>query len=330
MLGRASKVGLLPCLFILFLWFILPTPRLPTDAELSPETKQAALRALRAARSHRLQRITGKPTDPALQRRKVMLVTAVSPQKCESKDGSHIVMLSLKNKQDYASRHRMEFYVGAHQSDPGLKGAWNKVALVRDLMYSRQDLEWFIWMDYDALVTDLSFKLPWDQYQESDFILWGDYERLYTDGDAHMGLNTGVFIVRNSRWAREMFNETSKYGTGNGKSFEPVMQQALGKYEWALFDQNGFAYVLKYWQPEEAKKRVFLETSYVLNGYWKDLPTDRLSEINPFVKHYMGCQFCSGINADDSQVCVNDFLTTWQYADTQVRDHQFQSKHKSP
>jgi hypothetical protein len=92
------------------------------------------------------------------------------------------------------------------------------------------------------------------------------------------------------------------------------MKAGLGNYDWAMFDQNGFAYVLKHWQPEQARERVFFETSYTLNGYWQDLPTRRLRTKKPFVKHYMGCQFCSGINEVDLPKCLKEFRADWRIA----------------
>ena len=247
-----------------------------------------------------------------------MLVTAISPKPCKTPKGSHLTLLSLKNKQDYAREHGHDFYYSAHLSDPQLTGAWNKVALIRDLMHRRSDIDWFVWMDYDALVMDLAYELPWDKYDGYDFVLWGQQKELFQNGDAHMGLNTGVFMVRNTDWARAMFIETSRYGAGNGRNLEPEMKQGLSKYDWALFDQNGFAYVLKHWRTETSRKRVFLENSFTLNGYWKDWPMERVREVHPFVRHFMGCQFCSGINEADHDACTSEFERSFEYADQQA------------
>ena len=99
-----------------------------------------------------------------------------------------------------------------------------------------------------------------------------------------------------------------------------MLKRALGKYEWGLFDQNGFTYVLKTWPVAgAAKRKVHLETSYYLNGYWKDVPVDRLDEIQPFVKHYMGCQFCSGINRDTLDACQQDFDASYVWANDRMQ-----------
>ena len=103
------------------------------------------------------------------------------------------------------------------------------------------------------------------------------------------------------------------------------MKNSLGKYEWALFDQNGFAHVLKSWRPQVNRIKVYLENQYYLNGYWKDLPLSNIQESNPFVKHYMGCQFCSGINSKDAETCEKDFNQSWDFANTRMKQALFNS-----
>jgi hypothetical protein len=77
--------------------------------------------------------------------------------------------------------------------------------------------------------------------------------------------------------------------------------------------------VLKTWQPELSKSKTHLEREYYINGYWRDLPVENLEDVNPFVKHYMGCQFCSGINKVDGAHCKKDFEQTWDFVDRRVR-----------
>lgn len=225
-----------------------------------------------------------------------------------------MILLSIKNKQDYARIHGFQSFFSVNQTDENLKGAWNKVALIRRILLTRSDYEWVIWMDYDALIVNMKFEIPFERYSGHDLVMWGQPKELYTDGDAHMGLNTGVLLVRNTKWSRDFFGEVAKLGFGNGKLHEKLMMKKLGVYNWALFDQNGFAYVLKYWKQKLNKKLVYLENSYTLNGYWKDTSTDS----DPFVKHYMGCQLCSGINKSEFETCKNDFFASWNFANSKI------------
>jgi hypothetical protein len=68
-----------------------------------------------------------------------------------------------------------------------LKGAWNKVALVRELLERMGQYEWIVWMDYDALVVDIAFGIPFEKYRGKDFVVWGQDGPLFEQGDAHMG-----------------------------------------------------------------------------------------------------------------------------------------------
>lgn len=348
---RPSRVGVIPCLLILCLWLLLPPPNLPNDPQMDAETREAALRALKAsqAQQHRFTKLridhtqrvkeaiaevsggsaaggvnadsaasaaTAEPCDDHHSKPRVLLVTGVSPSPCKAPAGDHITSLSIKNKQDYARLHGYDFYVSNQQVDKNLTGAWNKVALVRDLLHDHREYEWIMWIDYDALIVDMKFQLPLERYVGFDFVLWGQKKELFELGDAHMGLNTGVFLIRNTDWARSLFTEVGKYGVENGKLYEKEMEAGLSHYDWALFDQNGFAYVLKHWQPERSIDVVFLEGSYTLNGYWKDWPTQKMKgPKKPFIKHYMGCQFCSGINKMDGDKCRKEFLDDWQLVD---------------
>ncbi|KAI3658524.1 hypothetical protein MP638_004835 [Amoeboaphelidium occidentale] len=341
---RPSKIGLLPCLIILFLWFFIPPPQIPKGPEIDPVARQAALKALEASNQKRnlvlqeqaeaepsgilgnVQRLSrfslpsftscdkAAPSSP-----KALIVTAVAPKPCSAPGGDFLTMLSIKNKQDYARLHGYGFYLSTEQSDPLLKGAWNKVALVRDLLKnSTEKYEWIVWMDYDALIMDMKFKIPFTEYKSGgfDLVLWGQERELFELGDAHMGLNTGVFYVRNTQWSRDLFQETSIYGHDNGKKHEEVLKAELGNYDWALFDQNGFCYVLKTWNNVKLNKRkTKLENGYVLNGYWKDW-IDLNGKSLPFVKHFMGCQFCSGINKAEGDLCRSDFESTYEVANS--------------
>jgi hypothetical protein len=38
----------------------------------------------------------------------------------------------------------------------------------------------------------------------------------------HIGLNTGVFYIRNTEWSRSFLLQIASYGTGNGKDREEV------------------------------------------------------------------------------------------------------------
>lgn len=129
--------------------------------------------------------------------------------------------MSVKNKQDYARLHGYDFYVSTAQTSPLLSGAWNKVALILELVETSQ-YEWIVWIDSDSLIMNVLFEIPWKKYEGYDLVMWGQEKELYEIGNAHMGLNTGVFLVRNTEWSKSFLREVSKYGLGKGKHHEDV------------------------------------------------------------------------------------------------------------
>lgn len=267
----------------------------------------------------------------------VLILSAIQSTPCAGVNGDHINLLSILNKQRYAQSNHYDFHLSTIKSRPSLNGPWNKVALIQDALNGTfGEYTWVVWMDVDTLIVDFNFILPLDRYEGKDLVMWGQEKELFDDGDAHMGthifslqtqcdhfptigLNTGVMFIRNTEWTKDLFEKVSRLGTQNGKEHEKVcalffvdavkmMRDYLSIYQWALFDQNGFAYELKLHQH---KKHVFLEQKIIVNGYWKDFPPHRLSLDLPFLKHFMGCQFCSGINKNQTEICHSDFMESF-------------------
>lgn len=137
--------------------------------------------------------------------------------------------MATKNKQDYASIKGYKFYLSNKLTHNNLNGAWNKVALILKLLRIKS-LEWIVWMDYDSLIMDFDFNIPFEKYEGKDLILWflvcltlrGQEKELFEIGDAHNGLNTGVMLIRNTLWSRQFFEQVSLLGTNNGKQHEEV------------------------------------------------------------------------------------------------------------
>jgi hypothetical protein len=52
--------------------------------------------------------------------------------------------------------------------EPGFGGVWARYPALLRLMQALPDVEWFMWMDADAIFTDFAFEIPFRQYDE-----WG-------------------------------------------------------------------------------------------------------------------------------------------------------------
>lgn len=132
--------------------------------------------------------------------RSVAIVSARQPSPCATPDGDAWVMRAQQNKAEYARLHRMSLtwtsaIVDAQVHHPPAlstpcrlscvladgasltcqyDGAWNKLAFLARLMnlslkqqVRGERTEWILWMDWDVVITDLSFTLPVDEYEAS-------------------------------------------------------------------------------------------------------------------------------------------------------------------
>lgn len=97
-----------------------------------------------------------------------MLVTAERPDGCKTMDGSHMLMKSYKNKVDYCSLHNCRVWYSLEVWDEGMPGTWARYKLIKTLMNTFPDVPWFMWMDGDAIFTDMGYAIPFADYDE-----WG-------------------------------------------------------------------------------------------------------------------------------------------------------------
>ncbi|KAK9671800.1 hypothetical protein RND81_12G055500 [Saponaria officinalis] len=136
---------------------------------------------------------------------RVLLVTGSSPKPCENRLGDHFMLKSIKNKMDYCRIHGIEIYYNMALLDAEMSGFWAKLPLIRKLMLSHPEVEFFWWMDSDAMFTDMAFELPWGRYNASNLVVHGWNEAaLYVDKN-WVALNTGSFLLRNTQWSLDLW-----------------------------------------------------------------------------------------------------------------------------
>lgn len=103
----------------------------------------------------------------------MFIVTALPERPCDRQGlGNYISTLSVKNKQDYADVHGYEFLWKAELVNRYLPGPWNKVSILRHLLNTldAQRFPWVLWVDYDAIIPNMTFVLPFDRYVAVDII----------------------------------------------------------------------------------------------------------------------------------------------------------------
>ena len=75
--------------------------------------------------------------------------------------------------------------------------AWGKLHLLRELILNDTSVDYFLWIDTDAVILNLDTKLR-------DFIV-SDKELFITE-DMN-GFNTGIFFLKNSPWSLKFLSE---------------------------------------------------------------------------------------------------------------------------
>mmetsp|Transcript_25146 Transcript_25146/g.81887 ORF Transcript_25146/g.81887 Transcript_25146/m.81887 type:complete len:839 (+) Transcript_25146:3-2519(+) len=264
---------------------------------------------------------------------RVMMVTANQPLPCTTRRGDWIMELALRNKLMYATLHDYKTWWSTELvSAWDLEAAWNKIPLLYVLMHPEspvtQGVEWLLWMDDDAIFTDMNFTMPLEQYDRDgiNLVIWGDPQRVYRANDIQ-GLNTGVFLLRKCEWSRQLMAEVAALAT-------PSIRRQIGN-KGRIAEQGALTWVL-HSQAERWKDRVQLERNFTLNGNWMDYAKKWVpgkpklalpvwgNDAIPFVVQYAGCQMCRGHSENGSwhdggvRKCQNAFIEAYTFGDDQV------------
>lgn len=88
--------------------------------------------------------------------------------------------------QDYARLHDYPIVVATRLADPTLHNMWNKIGTILKVMDDYPDMDWYLWIDSDAMIIDVNFLLPFQRFNGKDLIIWGNETRLAL-GDGRRG-----------------------------------------------------------------------------------------------------------------------------------------------
>ncbi|EPS63631.1 hypothetical protein M569_11153, partial [Genlisea aurea] len=144
-------------------------------------------------------------------RPRIMLATASPPYPCRDPIGDHYLLKSIKNKVDYCRIHGIEIIHSMATLDEHLTGEWSKLPLIRKLMVSHPDVEWLWWMDGDAFLTDMKFRIPISKYEEHNLVVHGCRRSVYEER-SWIGLTAGSFLLRNCEWSLELLDSWASMG----------------------------------------------------------------------------------------------------------------------
>nr|GMD07653.1 probable xyloglucan 6-xylosyltransferase 5 [Ipomoea batatas]GME19954.1 probable xyloglucan 6-xylosyltransferase 5 [Ipomoea batatas] len=266
--------------------------------------------------------VNGKP--------RILLVTGSPPGPCDNPVGDHYLLKGIKNKIDYSRVHGIEIMYNLVHLDSEMTGYWEKLPLIRRLMLSHPEIEWFWWMDSDALFTDMTFEIPLSKYDNHNLVIHG-YPDLLFEQKSWTALSTGSFLIRNCQWSLELLDAWALMGHKG-----PVREEAgkiltanlKGRPDFEADDQSALVYLLLS-KKDMWMDKVFIENSYHLHGYWAGL-VDKYEEMIekfhpgfgddrwPFVTHFVGCKPCESYGEYSAERCLRSMERAFNFADNQI------------
>lgn len=287
----------------------------------------------------------GKPT--------VMLVSGSNSRPCgngeEGNFGDFLLLKFLKNKQDYVRLHDLPFYYGMGPVDPRFPGFWVKLPMLRMLMLAHREVEWFMWVDSDAMITDMAFEYPIEQHSDKTLVMSGNVEEVYEKRE-WVALNTGIFFIRNSQDGLDLIDDWLSFGSSPDVAAmwgERASRVLKNRKNWPADDQTALVLMLvgegegesehqqqQQQHPTPLRDRwapkVHLEQGHTLHGYWV-MFVDRLEQIQsshhnnkgdwdwPFTVHFVGCKLCDRKYTDyDPAACDRGIHRAFNFAENQV------------
>ncbi|XP_062209224.1 probable glycosyltransferase 5 [Phragmites australis] len=241
--------------------------------------------------------LAGKP--------RVLLVTGSAPARCPDPYGDHLLLKAFKNKADYCRVHGLDVFYNTAFLDAEMSGFWAKLPLLRTLMLAHPEVELLWWVDSDAVFTDMLFELPWERYASHNLVLHGWAAKVFEER-SWVGINTGSFLIRNCQWTLDLLDAWAPMGPRGpvrDRYGELFAQELSGRPPFEADDQSALVFLLVR-QRERWMDKVFLESSYELNGFWEGI-VERYEEMQrkgrpdglgdgrwPLVTHFVGCKPC--------------------------------------
>lgn len=205
---------------------------------------------------------------PGSQHR-VLLLTGSQPKPCGSPVGDHLLLRLFKNKVDYCRLHGCDvFYNNAHLHQE-MNSFWAKLPVVRAAMVAHPEAEWLWWVDSDAVITDMDFKIPLARYASHNMVVHGWAHLIYEER-SWTSLNAGVFLIRNCQWSMDLLETWAEMGP-QSPDFEKWGEIQRSTFKDKLFpgsdDQAGLIYLLLR-QKDRWADKVYLEGAYNFESYW--------------------------------------------------------------
>ncbi|VFQ64135.1 unnamed protein product [Cuscuta campestris] len=202
-------------------------------------------------------------------RNRILVLTGSQPGPCKSPVGDHLLLRLFKNKVDYCRIHGYEVFYSNAFLEPEMRSFWAKIPLVRAAMVAHPETEWVLWIDSDAIFTDMDFKIPLDKYRDHNLVVHG-WPEMVKKKKSWVSVNAGIFLIRNCQWSMGFLDLWASMGpqTPEFQRWGQIQRSTLtDKMFPESDDQSALVYLLltagKNWTA-----RIYVENEYSLHGYW--------------------------------------------------------------
>ncbi|WVZ51349.1 hypothetical protein U9M48_002502 [Paspalum notatum var. saurae] len=212
-------------------------------------------------------------------RERVVMVSGQQPEPCPGDAGDHLMLRFLKNKLDYCRLHGIQLLYNRDTLHPAMTSYWAKIPIVRAAMLAHPEAEWVWWVDSDAVFTDMDLSLPLPEYHGRNLVVYGWPKQM--EKKSWLGINAGVFLIRNCQWSLDFMDEWARMGPAYPEEharWGKVLRHALSDMNSEeACDQSALNYLLHYHRDRLGEK-VHIESNYFFNGYWEGI-VDRLDGV---------------------------------------------------
>jgi len=174
---------------------------------------------------------TAQTVDPAVVQEKFGVV-----RHCSGPRYINISSFAYMNSDEYAKMHGYEHFVANATTMPSqtffTPKSWLKVGFMWQILTHRRDIQWLLWLDCDALITQLGESI---QDLLKSLSVNSTQELIVAQDLAPSPFNLGVMFVRNTCWTRDVLGRLMVLAEDHDTRNHPWWEQhALH----ALFAQN--------------------------------------------------------------------------------------------
>ncbi|TKW41329.1 hypothetical protein SEVIR_1G307100v4 [Setaria viridis] len=202
----------------------------------------------------------------------VLMVSGSQPAPCGAPGGDHTLLRLLKNKADYCRLHGVQLLYNTALLRPSMDRYWAKIPAIRAAMVAHPEAEWVWWVDSDAVLTDMDFRLPLRRYRRHNLVVHG-WPSLVFEARSWTSLNAGVFLIRNCQWSLDFMDAWAAMGPDSPdyRRWGTVLKST---FKDKVFDESDDQSALVYMLLQSGspwREKVFLESDYYFEGYWLEI-----------------------------------------------------------